>query len=263
MGEWVSRRRLLTWCVIVSDASANPSESPLGVRHALLIYTSPSRLFRRVEDTGAYGWSLVTLLGLVMLIGYVQYQTGLLGRLVDERTEVRLASLEADRGNLVDRIELRNKMEEVRKEGEFLKTLSFLQAIVGSPVYLLASFLLISSLLYAVVALTGRTPEYHTLMSICVFAGFIELVAYVLRTVIMVSYRTLDIDTSLKMLSGGDGPTFLAAIDPFRIWFWGLVAVGLVVTQQLSRRMAFVSCGLLCLLTTGVRIAWVYGMPAA
>ena len=64
----------------------NGSESQvtaLGVRHALLVYSSPSALFRRIEDTGAYGGALAVLLGLVTLVGYVQVQTGLLDRLVD------------------------------------------------------------------------------------------------------------------------------------------------------------------------------------
>ena len=42
----------------------NGSESQvtaLGVRHALLVYSSPSALFRRIEDTGAYGWRNICL----------------------------------------------------------------------------------------------------------------------------------------------------------------------------------------------------------
>lgn len=241
--------------VVVQEGSLEPENSGLGLRHALLVYTSPSSLFRRVEDTGAYGWALVVLLGLVMLIGYLQVQTGLIDQLVDQRTEKGLAALEENRVDLVDRVELRLAMEDVRKTGEFLKTVSRLQVIVLSPVYLLASFLLIASVLYAAVALTGRKPEYHTLMSICVYAGFIELVAYVLRAGMMVYYRSTEVDTSLRLLSSGDGPTVLGVIDPFRFWFWILVAVGLTITQQLSRRMAIVSCSLLCLVTTGVRVA--------
>lgn len=245
--------------VVVQEGFLEPVKSGLGVRHALLVYTAPSSLFRRVEDTGAYGWALVSLLGLVTLIGYLQVQTGLIGRLVDERTEKQLADLEATQASLVERVELRLAMEEVRKEGEFLKTISRLQVIVLSPIVLLASFLLIASVFFAVVALTGRKPEYHTLMSICVFSGFIELIAYVLRVVMMVHYRTIEVDTSLKMLASGDGPTVLAALDPFRFWFWILVAMGLTVTRQLSRRMAILSCLLLCLATTGVRVAWEFG----
>ena len=229
-------------------------ETTLGVRHALLVYSSPSALFRRIEDTGAYGWALVVLLGLVTLVGYVQVQTGLLNRLVDERTNIRMRHIEDDRANLVDRGQLREVMENARQQGEFSKTIARLWVIVVSPVKMLAEYLLIAASLYAVVALTGRKPEYHTLMSICVYSGFIELIAYVLRVCMMMYYVTINIDTSLALLADPGRGTVLAAFDPFLIWFWILVALGLIVTQQLSRRMAIVSCSMLCIATMGLRV---------
>ncbi|MCH8852612.1 MAG: YIP1 family protein [Planctomycetes bacterium] len=229
-------------------------ETTLGVRHALLVYSSPSALFRRIEDTGAYGWALVVLLGLVTLVGYVQVQTGLLNRLVDERTNIRMRQIEDDRANLVDRGQLREVMENARQQGEFSKTIARLWVIVVSPVKMLAEYLLIAASLYAVVALTGRKPEYHTLMSICVYSGFIELIAYVLRVCMMMYYGTINIDTSLALLADPGRGTVLAAFDPFLIWFWILVALGLIVTQQLSRRMAIVSCSMLCIATMGLRV---------
>ncbi len=226
----------------------------LGVRHALLVYSSPSALFRRIEDTGAYGWALVVLLGLVTLVGYVQVQSGLLDRLVDERTEKNMEQIERDRTNLVERGRLRETMENERKQGEFIKTLRRLQVIVFSPVKMLAEYLLIAASLYAVVALTGRKPEYNTLMSICVYSGFIELISYVLRVCMMMYYGTMNVDTSLALLADPGQGTVLAAFDPFLIWFWILVAMGLIVTQQLSRRMAIVSCSMLCIATMGLRV---------
>ncbi len=231
---------------------------PLRVRHAMLVFATPRALFARVEDTGAYGWALVTLIGLVMLVGYAQVQTGLIDRDVDRATERRLAQLEESQAELLDRIELRTRMESIRKEGVFLKVMTRLGVVVASPAYLLASFLLIASALYAVVALTGRKPEYHTLMSICVYAGFIELTAYVLKLVMMLYYHSTEVDTSLRALAEAGKPSALGAIDPFRIWFWVLVCIGLVTTHQLSRRMAVVTCCVLGLGALGVRIALEY-----
>lgn len=228
---------------------------PLAVRHALLVFTAPRSLFDRVEDTGAYGWALVTLLGLVMLLGYAEIQTGLVDRVVDEKTEKKLAQLEEERLNLVDRIELKERMESIRKTAVFEKTMTRIGVVALKPMYLLASFMLIASVLYAMAALTGRKPEYHTLMSICVYAGFIELAAFVLQLGMMLYFKTTDVDTSLRALGPMGKPTVLAGIDPFRIWFWVLVGMGLTVTQQLSRRMAIASCLVLCVLAMGGRVA--------
>ena len=237
------------------EAIVEPVRAGLGLRHALWVYTTPRRVFNLIEDTGAYGWALVTLLVLVMLIGYLQVQTGLIDRIVDEQTEKNLAELEKSRTDLVDRIDLKNAMEDVRKAGEFMKTVTRLQAVALKPGTLLAKLLLISSVLYAVVALTGRKPEYHTLMSICTYSAFIWLVAELIRFGMMVHYRSTTVDTSLRLLSPGDGPNPLAAVDPFRIWFWILVGIGLVVTRQLSRRAAVITCAVLLLVTTGGRVA--------
>lgn len=228
---------------------------PLGLRHTLVVYAAPARVFARIEDTGAYGWALVVLLVLITLIGYTKVQTGLIDEVVDRQTGQRLAELEESQAQLVDRVQLKDRLDSIRKQGEFSKTMSRLGAMVASPAYMLASFLLIASVLYAVVAMTGRKPEYHTLISICVYAGFIDLAAYLLQLGMMFYYRRIDVDTSLAALATPGKPTVLAAIDPFQIWFWVLIAMGLAITQQLSRRMAILTSVLLCLLGAGGRAA--------
>ncbi len=222
----------------------------LGVRHALMVYAAPRSLFSRVEDTGAYGWALVTLLLLVTLIGYAEVQTGLIDQTVNQHTEKALAELEKNQAHLIDQIQLRDRMEAIRKQGEFSTMMTRLGRVVIAPVQLVASYLLIASVLYALVALTGRKPEYHTLMSICVYAGFIELLAEVLRLAMVLTYRTIDVNTSLAMLAEPGKPSVLAAIDPFRLWFWILVAIGLTVTRQLSRRMAAVACTIMAIVAS-------------
>ena len=236
----------------------NREREPLGVRHALLVFVSPRSLFDRVEDTGAYGWALVTLLGLVMLLGYAEVQTGLIDRVVDENTEKQLAQLEETQLNLVDRIEMKERMESIRKAAVFEKTMTRIGVVALKPMYLLASFMLIASVLYAMAALTGRKPEYHTLMSICVYAGFIELLAYIIRLAMMLHYRTINVDTSLGLLAAPGKLSALAAIDPFRIWFWVLVAIGLIVTRQLSRRTAIATCAVMAIMATAARVGLVY-----
>ena len=231
----------------------------LGLRHAAMVFTSPRRVFSLVEDTGAYGWALATLLVLVMLVGVATVQTGLIDADVDRQTEKQRAAFEEQRGELVDRVELRESFENIAKTGEFNKTILRIGVIGLAPIEMIASFLLISSVLYAVVALTGHKPEWHTLMSICVYAGFIELAAYVLRLVMMLYYRTSEVSTSLAGLDPADGVNLWAAVDPFRIWFWVLVVIGLTVTRQLKWVAALASCLVMFIATHGVRvglIAW-------
>jgi hypothetical protein len=48
--------------------------------------------------------------------------------------------------------------------------------------------------------------------------------------------------------------SILSAVDPFAAWFWILVALGLVITGQLSRRAAVVTCALFWLIAAGAAI---------
>lgn len=89
----------------------------LGVRHTMLVLVSPRAVFARVEDTGAYGWALVMLLGLFVLIGYAQVHTGLIDADVDRQTEQKRAKIEEAQGNLIDRVQLRSNGEDRKRRG--------------------------------------------------------------------------------------------------------------------------------------------------
>ena len=230
--------------------------------HAWRIFYAPRSVFQRLEETGAYGWAMFVLLVLVFLIGYAEMRTGLIDRGVDRQTETQLATLETEQAHLIDRVELRERMEVIRKGGEFMKVLARLGVLVFSPMYFVASFLLIAAVLYAVVALTGRKPEYHTLMSICVYAGLIELVGLAVRLAMVLYYRTVDVGTSLGMLGEPGEPTLLVAIDPFRAWFWVLVVVGLITTRQLSKRVAIASGTLLAIIAAASRVGLSFASQA-
>ena len=241
----------------MAENTENPSAG-LSLRHLPLVVTGPAAVFAKAEDTGAYGPALGVILALAILLGYAEVQTGLIDRVVDQQTEQQLAEIEKTQYGVVDRLQLKDAMEAVRKNSQFMKMLRRLGAVVLTPLYMLTSFLVISSILYALVAMSGRKPEWHTLMSICVYAGVIDLIAIVLRLAMMMTYRTTSVDTSLRMLGQLGKPTLWGAIDPFRMWFWVLIALGVTTTRQLSRRAAIVTCLVLFLLSTGARVGTEY-----
>jgi hypothetical protein len=241
-----------------SEVTNKPSQRRPGLSDAPLVFVAPAGLFSRVEDTATYAWTLIVLLCLVTLVGYLRVQTGLIERVVDQQTEHELAMLETAQRDLVDRVSLREQMENVRKNATFTKLMGRLQAIVVTPVYMLVSILLVSSLLFAAVALTGRKPEYHTLLHVCVYAAFIDLAAHVLQLLMMIAYRTVQVGTSLDMLMPPGKAPYLAALDPMVLWYWLVVYKGVTVTQQLSRRAALATCLSLLVLASAVRVGGAY-----
>ena len=238
----------------------------VGIRDIPLVLLSPRRLFARVEDVTAYAWPLVILLTIVTMVGYAMVETGLIDQTVDRRVATRIAELDRTQRDVVERSELRDLYKQEFKKGEFERLLVRIQVVIAEPLKALAAMLLITAVLYGAVALTGRKPEWHTLLTICVYAGFIDALRLLLMLGLMLRFGTLGVDTSPALLApvlmSGEGTDpvavaalwgLLAAFDPFRIWYWLVVIAGLSVTMQLPGWRAWLICGLCWLLTAGIR----------
>lgn len=240
---------------------------PVGVLDIPLVLLAPRRLFARVEDVAVYGLPLIVLLTLVTLVGYATLETGLIDREVDREVNAEIARIDAQQRDVVERSALRVLYEDARKTGEFKKLLTRMRVVIAEPIKALASALLLASVLYGAVALTGRKPEWNTLLTICVYAGFIGLLRLGMVLLLMLRYRTLEIDTSLAVLTriiGEPGQIsnemlvvwqgLLSAVEPFRIWFWLVVISGLSATRQLRGWRAWVTCAFCWQIAAGVRM---------
>lgn len=229
----------------------------MGVRDIPLALLAPRRFFARVEDVPLYAWPLLILLTTVTLLGWARVQTGLIDLEVERSVQARIAELERVQRDVVERSALRAMIEQQYKQATFEKLLSRIQAIVARPVAALAQALLIAATLYGVVALSGRKPEWNTLLTICVFAGFADAARLLAELAMMIRFGTLDVYTSLApllVLMPGRAqmdPQQLAALaglleslDPFIAWYWGIVLVGLSTTSQLRGWAARIICGL-------------------
>ena len=248
--------------------AAEPSSSAPGLGQLPMMFVAPGAVFRRIAGGGGYGWTLGALLLLTTLIGWATVQTGLIDRQVDRQTGKALADLEREQIDLLSRVELSEQLEKIRKQAEFTKLIRRGSVVLATPLALVASLMLIAALLFAAVALAGNKPDYPTLMAVCVYSAVVDLLASGLRLALMLCYRTIEVDTSLGLLmpfseEARTLKTVLSAVDPFRAWFWILVAVGLAVTGQLSRRTAVITCVLFWLAATGVRMVPLpAGLPA-
>ena len=94
----------------MSKSGESRTRRTVGVRDIPLVLLAPRRLFRRVEDVGAYGWPLVLLLTGVTLIGWATVQTGLIDRQVDQRVNERIAEVDRTQRDVVERSELRGAL---------------------------------------------------------------------------------------------------------------------------------------------------------
>ena len=252
----------------MSETHHSQTKALVGITDVPQALLAPRSFFTRVEDVAVYGWPLVVLLTLLALTGWTTVQTGLIDRDVDRQVHERIAHLEAQQRDIVERSALRALYEQEYKRATFDKAMARILVIAAEPLSTLAVLLIIAALLYGVVALTGRKAEWHTLLTICVFAGFVDLVSAGTHFVLMLRYRTLEVDTSLGLLTRlmanqeDASPIALAAVsglltalDPFRVWFWILVIVGLSTTAQLRGWRAWGTCIACWLIGAGGRAA--------
>ncbi len=248
----------------------------VGVRDIPLVLLAPRGVLARIEDVPAWGWPLVVLLAVVTLVGYATVQTGLIDREVDRGVHEKIAQIDAQQRDVVERSTLRSLYDDQIKQGEFFKLLKRIQVIVAEPAAALASALLVAAVLYGVTALTGRKPEWHTLLTICVLAGFVDALRLLVQLALMLHCRSLEVDTSLSLAmhwlvaSLGLSATnmravsgLLTALDPFRIWYWLVMILGLSVTSQLRGWRAWVTCGLCWLTAAGGRAGLAVAMQSA
>lgn len=249
-------------------SSAPTARRRVGLFDVPLALFSPKRVFARVEDVPVYGWSLIALLVAVTFIGYAEVETGLVDLEVDRHVEKGIAELEKEQFDVVERSALSKMIQDKRKEGEFLHLMDRIRVVVVNPVATLATVLVLSSLFYALVALSGRKPEWHTLLTVCVFASFVDVIAGAVRLGFMLRFATLTVSTSPAALTpmlvpqGEDAAQQTAAMsgilslaDPFRIWFWVVLGVGLATTAQLRGWKVWTSCIFFWLVAAGVRTA--------
>ena len=250
----------------VSEVSESVARRTVGVQDILRVLLAPRQVFARVEDVPAWRWPLLILLTVVTLIGYATVQTGLIDREVDRQVQAQMAEIDRTQRDVVERSALRELYDQQHKAGEFMKLLTRMRAIVVEPVQALATVLLVAAGLYGLTALTGRKAEWHTLLTICVLAGFADALRLLVVLGLRLYTHVLDVDTSLALLlrllppaTGRIPPTLaleaglLTALDPFRMWYWAIVVIGLAASAQLPGWRAWVACGLCWLMAGGGR----------
>ncbi len=250
----------------MSEVPEISARRTVGLRDIPRVLLAPRQVFARVEDVPAWRWPLLILLTVVTLIGYATVQTGLIDREIDRQVQTQMAEIDRIQRDVVERSTLRELYDQQHKQGEFLKLLTRMRVIVAEPVQALATALLVAAGLYGVTALTGRKTEWHTLLTICVLAGFVDALRLLAMLALRLYTRTLDVDTSpallLRLLPPGTGGNaralalaagLLTGLDPFRMWYWAIVIVGLAASAQLPGWRAWLTCGLCWLMAAGGR----------
>lgn len=215
------------------------------MRNVWQLYFHPREFFHKLPERGHWLAPLSVLLAMQVAVGLLLLSTGVPDREVAygvqqaiNQSAVQLTGEPDDVRRLEDKL-LESQADRLR----FGRMVARLRAVLLRPLSLAVGGLLVATLLFAGVSAVGRAPEMRLLAGIAVWASYVELPRWVLELFLS---RALGV-AKPELTAAACAPVpetplglfvLLRQFDPFAIWYWLLVGMGLSVTAQARPRQA-------------------------
>jgi hypothetical protein len=206
------------------------------------LFLSPGELFTHLAEGNRYPSALLFLVFCQVVFASAVLSTGVVDYELDARAGERFSrlanSLQQDDSSSADN----QAVEAVEKEAAFTRLLVRLGWLLGGPLRLLAGVAVTVGALFVAVSLAGRKADLPLLAGIVTFASFVELARMLAVLLVVWQRQTTRVDLSAAAwFDGSVGlPAYLLlrCLDPFSLWYWGLLGLGLWKTGQLGGRAA-------------------------
>ncbi len=223
------------------------------VRDLVRVYLSPGALFTDLPRWNRSASALVLLMALYAVYGLAVLSTGVSDYENDLAAQEEIGRLPDQPRNDENADELDRKRDALEKGAVFGKMLARVEWVVGNPVLLAGVVALLAGVLFIVVALWGTAkPDYHVLAGVVTFAAYVAVPCWLVRLLLISQLHVSRVETSAAVFAPAHAPLalylLLRRLDPFEVWFWALVGLGLYRSGQLSRRGAVVAVVVLALL---------------
>ncbi len=243
------------------------------LRNILELYIAPGAMFGRLPQQHRSALPLLILILAEFGISLAILSTGVIDYEIDWLTE-RSWKDQVQVDDRADPIETEQKRaEHIEKQKTFSKQLARVMLLGGRPLWLLIEIGLLTVPLFAAVALRGGKPDLPLLAEIGVFAQFVEIPRQLLCLWLIAQLQVTRIETSAAVLVNSKTVNLgmyilLRRLDPFVLWFWLLVLLGVWKTKQLRLRdgiilvtlLAVVSGAFQCILDSMELADWTAGM---
>jgi hypothetical protein len=241
-----------------------PPEQAGGLARDLVrLYLRPGSLFADLPRWNRSAAALVLLMALYALYGLAVLSTGVSDYENDLAAQEQIGRLPDQPRTDENAEELDRQRDALEKGAVFGKMLARVALVTGGPVRVAVAAGLLAGVLFVVVALGGTSkPDYAVLAGVVIFASYVAVPCLVLRLLLIARLHVSRVETSLAVFAPAHGPLWhlglrllLRRLDPFEIWFWALVGLGLYKSGQLSRRGAIVAVIVLAVLAALVQCA--------
>ncbi len=222
-------------------------------RDLVRLYLSPGALFAELPRWNRSAAALVLLMALYAVYGLAVLSTGVSDYENDLAAQQEIGRLPDQPRNDDNAEELDRKSDALEKGAVFGKMLARVRLVLLDPVGVAAATGLLAGLLFVAVALWGvAKPDFHVLAGVVVFAAYVAVPCLLVRLLLTAALHVSRVETSAAVFSPTHAPLalylLLRRLDPFAVWFWALVGLGLCASGQMSRRGAVVAVIVLAVL---------------
>jgi hypothetical protein len=228
------------------------------LRDLVRLYTSPTALF---ADLARWNRSAAALLLLMLL--HAVFAVGLVSTRVqdfeiDTATQKAINQYANQPHSDESAEDVNRALTALEKGAVFYKLVARVLLVMGGPVRVAAVAGLLASVLFVVVALRGAAkPDFHLLAAVAVFAAYAEVPRLAVRLFLVSQLQVTRVETSLAAFVSAPHVSLplyllLRRLDPFDLWYWVLVGLGVWKTGQLSGRVSIVTVVILALAATAL-----------
>lgn len=226
-------------------AERNPTALPASslAQDVLDLFWRPSRLYADLPMHKRTGAALTILVSAYVLYGFGLLSTGIHDYEIQEtaqRATVRHLQLHHGDDTPDD---LNTALDMIDRGAVFSRAVTRLWLLLGRPATIVFGIGLLSGTWYLVIAMRGTRPDFRLIWAVITWAHCVEIPHMALRLVMASQLGASRIETSAAALATGPevglaGYVILRQFDPFTLWYWCLVALGIHNTGQMKRRGA-------------------------
>jgi hypothetical protein len=249
-------KALATTSIANGPASSAPAELRPGnlFRDIARLYVHPAALFAALPRCNRSVAALLLLMAIHLLYAVALVSTGVPDYETDLATQKEISRTEAQLRGDENSEERTRTLDALDKGAVFTKLLTRVLLIAGGPVQLLAGVGVLAGILFVAGALwSGTKPDFQLLSAVAVFAAYAEVPKLLLRLLLISQLQVARVETSAAAFVAAPQVSlglylFLRRLDPFDLWYWALVALGLWKTGQFRSRLAVTLVAVLALL---------------
>jgi hypothetical protein len=237
------------------------------VQDILHLFVAPGSLFARLPQQHRSVLPCLILIGLEILVSLAIVSTGVHDHetdLIAELTAQQMPAPEQDDAAASEQ----KQASDLEKQKVFAKETTRLKLYAGRITLILLEIGLLSLPLFAIVALRGGKPNLSLIAEVLAWASFADLARRLFALFLLSQLQMTRVETSAAAFInspniGLASYILLRRLDPFVIWYWALVLIGLWKTRQLGVRDAIIAVVLLavgCGLIQSGCDAWELGL---